>query len=116
MNLALTTRTMGEVVVVKCGGNLTFQREATALCELITELVPKYRSVVIDMSGISSIDGSGLGTLADCIRNARESGSRLVLCAVPPKVKRLLDLTKISSLVDIEANETDALIRSRAAA
>lgn len=115
MNLALSTRMMGDVAVVKCGGKLTFQREAAALCEVVSALVLRYRSVVVDMGEISAVDGSGLGTLAECIRNARESGSRLVLCNVPRKVKKLLDLTQISSLVDIESNESDALKRSRAA-
>lgn len=116
MNLALTTRTMGNVAVVNCGGSLVFQKEAAALCDLVSDLVLRYRSVVLDLNGVSAIDGGGLGTLAECIRNARESGARLVLCRVPRKIRALLDLTKISSLVDIAGSEQDALLRTGAAA
>jgi anti-anti-sigma factor len=116
VNLALTTRTMGDVAVVHCGGSLVFQKEAAALCDLVSDLVKRYRSVVLDLNEVSAIDGGGLGVLADCIRNSREAGARLVLCRVPHKVRAVLDLTRISSLVDIAGSERDALIRTGAAA
>src|SRR6185369_13351319 len=112
VNLALTTRTMGDVAVVHCGGSLVFQKEAAALCDLVTDLVRRYRSVVVDLNEVSAIDGGGIGTLAECIRNAKEAGARLVLCRVPRKVRQLLDLTKVSSLVDIASTEHDALRRT----
>lgn len=116
MNLALKTRTMGDVAVVYCGGKLIFQQEAAALCETVSHLVAEYRSVVVDLSGVAAIDGSGIGTLAECISNAKRAGVNLVLCCVPGKVRTLLDLTHISSLVDIAGTEHDALEKSRAAA
>jgi anti-anti-sigma factor len=116
VNLALTTRTMGDVAVVHCGGSLVFQKEAAALCDLVTDLVRRYRNIVLDLNEVSAIDGGGIGTLAECIRHAKESGARLVLCRVPRKVRTLLDLTRVSSLVDIAANEIDALRRTGAAA
>jgi anti-sigma B factor antagonist len=116
VDLALTTRTMGDVAVVQCGGKLVFQSEAAALCEVVSNLVRRYRSIVLDLNEIAAIDGNGIGTLAECIRNAKDSGVRLILCRVPEKVRRLLDLTQVSSLVDIANSEHDALERSRAAA
>jgi anti-anti-sigma factor len=68
------------------------------------------------MNGVSSIDGSGLGTLAECIRNAKQAGAQLILCSVPAKVKKLLDLTQLSSLVEIVDSESEALERVRTAA
>jgi anti-anti-sigma factor len=116
VNLALTTRTMGDVAVVHCGGSLVFQKEAAALCDLVSDLVRRYRSIVLDLNEVSAIDGGGIGTLAECIRNAKESGARLVLCRVPRKVRTLLDLTRVSSLVEIAPTENDALRRTGAAA
>ncbi len=116
VNLALTTRTMGDVAVVNCGGSLVFQKEAASLCDLVSDLVRRYRSVVLDLNEVSAIDGGGIGTLADCIRSAREAGAHLVLCRVPRKVRTLLDLTQVSSLVDIVGSQRDALIRTGAAA
>jgi anti-sigma B factor antagonist len=116
VDLALTTRTMGDVAVVQCGGKLIFQSEASALCEAVTKLVGKYRSIILDLNEVASIDGGGIGILVDCIRNARSAGTQLMLCRVPEKVRLLLDITRVSSLVDIATSERDALERSRAAA
>jgi anti-anti-sigma factor len=107
---------MGTVAVVHCGGNLVFQDEAATLCNVVTDLVRRYRSVVLDLNEVAVIDGSGIGTLAECIRSAREAGAHLVLCSVPWKVRTLLDLTRISSLVEIVGTERDALLRTGAAA
>jgi len=116
VNLALTTRTLGNVAVVHCCGSLVFQKDATGLCDLVSELVLRYRSLVLDLSDISTIDGGGIGMLAQCIRSAKEAGANLVLCRVPSKVRTLLDLTRLSSLVEIASNEREALARSGAAA
>src|ERR1700742_2711459 len=65
VDFAVNTRTMGDVAVVHCGGKLIFQKEAEALCEVVTGLVQRFRSVVLDLQGVGAIDGSGVGTLAD---------------------------------------------------
>jgi anti-anti-sigma factor len=116
VKLALTTRTMGDVAVVHVGGKLVFQREAAALCDTVSQLVLKYRSVVLDLNDVVMIDGGGIGTLADCIRNAKEAGVNLILSRVPEKVRTLLDLTHVSSLVEIAQSEQEALRRTGLAA
>jgi anti-anti-sigma factor len=115
VKLALTTRTVGEVAIVHCGGKLVFQREAAALCDVVSNLVRNYRTVVLDLNDVAVIDGGGIGTLVDCIHNAKASGANLMLCRVPKMVQALLDLTRVSSLVEIVPTEQDALRRSVAA-
>ncbi|MGZ4816012.1 MAG: STAS domain-containing protein, partial [Terriglobales bacterium] len=102
--------------IVNCGGKLIFEKETAALCRVVTGLVKSYPSVIVNLSGVASIDGSGLGTLAQCIRDAKQNGASLIFCRVPKKVRELLDLTRLSSLVDIVGSESEALERSRAAA
>jgi anti-anti-sigma factor len=116
LELALTTRMIDEVAVVDCGGKIVFQKEALALCELVSELVSRYRSVVVNLENVAAIDGGGLGTLAKCIQGANEAGVRLIFSGVPRKIRNLLDLTQLSSKVDIARNINEALQLSRAAA
>src|SRR5215475_7965477 len=82
VEFAVNTRTVDDVAIVNCGGKLVFEKEAAALCRVVSELVQRYRSVVINLNGIVSIDGNGLGTLAQCIRDAEQAGALLVLCRV----------------------------------
>jgi anti-sigma B factor antagonist len=116
VDFAVTTRTLDDVAIVNCGGRLVFEKEAAALCRVIAGLVNAYQSVIVNLEGVAAIDGSGLGVLAECIGDAREKGVSLIFCRVPRKVRELLDLTRISSLVQIVATEHEALERSRAAA
>jgi anti-anti-sigma factor len=116
VEVAVTTRTVDDVAIVNCNGKLVFEKEAAALCRVVAEQVQRYPSVVVNLNGIVSIDGKGLGTLAQCIRDAEQAGAFLVFCRVPRKVKQLLDLTMLSSLVEIAPTEHDALERTRAAA
>ncbi|HVZ15698.1 MAG TPA: STAS domain-containing protein [Terriglobales bacterium] len=116
MKFAVTTRTLDDVAIINCGGKLIFEKEAAALCRIVMGLMKSYPSVIVNMSGLESIDGSGLGTLAQCIRDARQNGASLIFCRVPKKIREVLDLTRLSSLVEIVGSETEALERSRAAA
>jgi anti-sigma B factor antagonist len=116
VEFAVQTRTLDDVAIVNCGGKLVFQKEAAALCRVVSSLVKSYASVIINLEGVAAIDGSGLGMLAECIDDARQKGVSLIFCGVPRKVRELLDLTKISSLVAIVGSEREALERSRAAA
>ena len=116
VDFAVTTRTMDDVAVVACEGNLVLQKQADALCRVVSGLVLRYRNLVLNLEGVKTIDGKGLGILAQCIRDAREARVNLVLCGVPTKVRELLDLTQISSLVAITDSEAEALETSRTAA
>ncbi len=116
VDFAVTTRTLDDVAVVACEGNLTLEKQANALCRVVQGLVLRYRNVVLNLEGVKSIDGKGLGILAQCIRDARDARVNLVLCGVPAKVRELLDLTQISSVVSITETEAEAVETSRAAA
>jgi anti-sigma B factor antagonist len=116
VEFAVTTRTLDDVAIVSCGGKLVFEKEAAALCRVVSGLVKSYHRVIVNLNGVESIDGSGLGTLAQCIRDAKHSGASLIFCRVPKKIRELLDLTHLSQLVEIVGTETEALERSRAAA
>ena len=116
MDFAVNTRTLDDVAIVHCGGRLVFEKEAAALCRAVSSLVKTYQRVIVNLDGVAAIDGGGLGTLAECIRDAREQGASLIFCRVPRKIRELLDLTRISSMVEIVGSEHEAVERSRAAA
>jgi ABC-type transporter Mla MlaB component len=57
-------------------------------------------SVSIDMSAVQSIDSSGLGVLVLVYKRSAERGLRVRLHGVPPHVRELLELTRLSPLFD----------------
>jgi len=58
--------------------------------------------VVLDLSGVSFIDSSGLRTLLDAARRADERGNTLTLRQAGPEVRRLLEITGTTSKFTME--------------
>lgn len=58
--------------------------------------------LVIDLSDVELVDATGLGVLVGVHRRASRLGRRLVLRGVPPRVLRLLTVTRLSRILAIE--------------
>jgi anti-sigma B factor antagonist len=58
-------------------------------------------SVMLDLSGVSYIDTSGLATLLEASRIARQQGTRLVLHGLHGQPRELLHFSQIDHLLDI---------------
>ncbi|GHE75821.1 hypothetical protein GCM10018771_67500 [Streptomyces cellulosae] len=64
--------------------------------------IADYRSVVVDCSGVTFCDCSGLSALLAAVRAAQANGIELRLRAVPHSLARLLRLTHTGSAFTIE--------------
>ncbi len=58
--------------------------------------------VVIDLSGVGSLDLTALKVLAVATRNAEKAGRHLTLRGCGPAVRRLLHLSHLIRLVELE--------------
>lgn len=52
--------------------------------------------VCVDLAGVTEMDGRGLGMLADLVRDARTSGGSVSVLYANARVRRLLDITRLS--------------------
>lgn len=59
-----------------------------------TELVHNWRIVVVDMTSVTAMDSTGLGSLVGVLK-ALPPGGAVRLCGVNPPVKRLIDLSRL---------------------
>jgi anti-sigma B factor antagonist len=57
--------------------------------------------VVLDLSGLTFIDSTGLEVVLRAARRAQDTGRRLVVARPSPYVKRLFELTAIDQSLDI---------------
>ena len=57
--------------------------------------------LIINLSQVSFMDSTGLGVLIGALTRSHETGSRLVLEALSPRVDRLLSLTGIAEQFEI---------------
>jgi anti-sigma B factor antagonist len=64
--------------------------------------------VEIDLTGLTFIDSSGLSALVEAHRKARDAGGVLVLRNPTPMLSRLLDITRLDTLLVTGTSETGA--------
>jgi anti-sigma B factor antagonist len=92
-------------VVVSVGGDVdlvTSQR----LRRVLEDAVQVNPQVEVDLTGLTFIDSSGLSALVEGHRAARDAGGVVVLRNPTPMLRRLLDITRLDSLLVVD--DTDA--------
>ena len=68
-----------------------------------------FTNILLSLENISYIDSSGLWALFESHKKTEQRNGKMVLLNPRNDVKRVLDITKISSKIKIEENESSAL-------
>jgi anti-sigma B factor antagonist len=113
LKLDLETRAINDVTVLYCKGRFTYRDEATAFSQKISELLPNARRIVVELSGLETIDSAGLGELVVVHMWIRASGCSLKLAGANPRIRQLLELTNLLSVFDVHPTLDDALLAFR---
>lgn len=113
LKLSLETRNRGDVIIVHCQGRVVYRDEAVALSRLVGELLQDSSKVILDMSGVESIDSAGIGDLALLQTWAQERNANLKIAGVNTFVQNLLDLTNLNSVLDVHPTLDSALTAFR---
>jgi anti-sigma B factor antagonist len=109
LKLSLETRNRGDVMVVYCLGRIVYRDEAAALSRVVAEILEDSGKVVLDLSGVSSMDSAGIGELAFLHTWARAQNADLKCASPSPLVRELLHLTNLNSVLDIHPSVHEAL-------
>ena len=109
LKLSVEARNYGDVIIVRCHGRIVYRDEAAALSRIVDELLHKGTRLVLDLSGVSSMDSAGIGELVLMQTWAQERNATLK-CADPSTIVRtLLDLTNLDSVLDVHDTIDEAL-------
>jgi len=96
----IKARQFGDATVLECSGRLVAGDEIAALKR--SALCSAARAIlVLDLSQVDKADGAGLGLLAFLQGWSRSAGVRLKIADPSPRLRKLLDLTKLTSVLDI---------------
>lgn len=109
LKLSLETRNSGDIIIVHCHGRIVYRDEAAALSCLVGEILTGQGKVILDLSGVSSIDSAGIGELAFLQSLAQSQNADLKCAGASPWVRDLLDLTNLDSVLEIHPSVCDAL-------
>jgi anti-sigma B factor antagonist len=74
--------------------------------------------MVLDLSRVEFADSSGLSAVLACVNGARRRGGEVALLSPMPRVRALIELTRLDDVVAVVTDEATAIARvtGRAAA
>jgi anti-sigma B factor antagonist len=105
-----TTRTVGDVEVISLQGKITIGAGDTQLREVITNALNSGKNkILLDMSGVTTIDSSGIGELVGSFTTVTNRGGKLRLLHLPAKLNELLHITQLITVFEVYDSEEEAI-------
>lgn len=109
MPLSLDTRQVGRVTVVRCQGRIVAGNESESLRTHVSWLLNDRRSILLHLGDVGFIDSSGLGTMVRALASTRQARGEMKLCNVTEPVRKLFEMTRLTSVFDLHDSEETAL-------
>lgn len=105
-----TTRTVDGVEIISLQGKITIGSGDTQLREVISDAVNRGQNkILLDLSGVTTIDSSGIGELVGSYTTVTNRGGKLKLLHLPDKLNELLHVTQLITVFEVYDNESDAV-------
>lgn len=105
-----TTRTAGNVEIISLQGKITIGSGDTQLREVIANAVNSGKTnILLDLSGVTTIDSSGIGELVGSYTTVTNRGGKLKLLHLPAKLNELLHVTQLITVFEVYENEQEAV-------
>ena len=110
MALTIKTRALGEITVLDLKGSLMLDEGASTLDQKIQELAEQgCRAILLDASHINLIDSEGLRVLVRSVASLERHGGFLRLLRMSPRVRHILEATRLVDAIGCFDDETAAL-------
>jgi anti-anti-sigma factor len=109
LRLSLDTREVGRVTIVRCNGRIVAGNESESLRAHVAWLLRDRRAIVLHLGEVGFIDSSGLGTIVRTLTGTRQVHGDLKLCNVPEHVRKVLELSHLTTLFDTHDSEETAV-------
>ncbi len=105
----MTTRVVGDVVVIDLKGNDCLWGEnnvTTLVSELLAQGTTRF---LLNLDQVPHVDSAGLSGIVHTYTTVTRRGFKFALLHVQPRVRRVLDLTKFTSVCATYESEEEAL-------
>ncbi len=108
--MKIQTRTVGDVKVLNCSGQITLGEGTMSIRTTVRELVQSgNKKIVLNLTDVNYVDSSGVGELVSTYTTVVNSGGRLKLLGLTKKIRELLAITKLLTVFEVYDDEPAAL-------
>jgi anti-sigma B factor antagonist len=113
MDLKLETHVTDGITIVAAHGRIVLGEDSAALRDTLKQVLSSSREVVLNLSGVTYIDSSGLGMLVAVYSSARSSGADIKLAGLGQRLRDLMQITKLVTVFEVYDNEQQAIAAFR---
>jgi anti-sigma B factor antagonist len=106
--LEITTRVVERATIVDLRGSIDLGN-SLALRTKLFETLPLISRIALNMSGVEYIDSSGIATLIEVLKKARDLKKDFILFGLASRVYDVLKLTNLDGVFQIRESEAQAL-------
>ena len=109
VELRLERHDRGNIAVLTCKGRLTAGVSSLVFCESLQEAMRSHQCVLLDLTGVKEVDCGALGSLASCLKMARDQRRIVRCCGASRMVREVLELTRLGRFMSFYESERVAL-------
>lgn len=108
--LEVKERQAGDVTILDMTGSVRIGEGSIAMRDAVRRLASDgKKNVLLNLSGVSYMDSTGVGELIANYTTLRREGGQLKLLNLTEKIQNLLVITKLLTVFDTYDNEAEAL-------
>lgn len=90
----------GDLAVVTLEGEIDLEYSRRAR-EILLDAVGNHRGVVVDLTGVSMVDSSGIASMLEAFQTARKRGKGFILAAANENVSKVLRLARLDTVFEV---------------
>ena len=110
--MTIEERESGGVIILDVHGRMTIEVEKTILAEKVRDVLQRgQRDILVNLADVAHVDTSGLCDLVEAYLAATRREGRLKFTGLTPRVRRVLEITKLLTVFEVHDSETEALAR-----
>ncbi len=101
-----------ETVVIVASGELDYGARPQLRDRLLGHIGAGARHLLLDLSAVTFIDSTAIGTLVDAVTRLRGSGGGALAVVCPgdnERVRRIFDIVEVASLIEIYRSREEAV-------
>lgn len=109
MTIAFHAR--GKAEIARLPERLVLTNAAAVRNEIQARISSGTNRLVLDLAAVEFADSSGLSAILACVNSARRDGGEVALLSPMPRVRALIELTRLDDVVAVTEDETTAVAR-----
>lgn len=110
VKMQAAVRHVEDIAIIDISGRITLGEGNVMLRESIHQLLEKgNKKIILNLHGVGYVDSSGVGELVKSYTTIRSHGGQMKLVSLSQRLHDLLQMTRLYTVFDIQADEASAI-------